>query len=197
MPAREEPSRALAAIVDEARAEVAAGREPDAAALERRLREAGGDEPATRRALEQLGRVLAVHRARALLAQRPSAPAARAPVRRRGMLRSRPTITGNMDVRKQADGGSVTLSWDAAARVSEWEVRFSERPDPRSDYVVRETRTLPATATEVTLPPLGELPFRVTLLGRARDGRLLRRALISGLTSETWQDRWQRKASAS
>jgi hypothetical protein len=37
----------------------------------------------------------------------------------------------------------------------------------------------------------------VHVLGRTRDGRLLRRAVISGLTAENWRDRWQRRASAS
>jgi hypothetical protein len=45
--------------------------------------------------------------------------------------------------------------------------------------------------------PLGELPLRVHVLGHARDGRLVRRALISALTRDTWGDRWQQRASAS
>ncbi|MEN3338450.1 MAG: hypothetical protein V7647_2126, partial [Acidobacteriota bacterium] len=79
--------------------------------------------------------------------------------------------------------------------VTEWEVRFSERPDPGSDYVARETLTLPSAATSVEVP-LGERPLRVHLLGRRRDGRLLRRAVISALTRENWNDRWQRRGSA-
>jgi hypothetical protein len=75
-------------------------------------------------------------------------------------------------------------------------VRISERPDVRSDYAVRETRTLAGNVTRMELP-LGELPLRVHILGRTRDGRLLRRAVISGLTREGWRDRWQRRASAS
>jgi hypothetical protein len=80
--------------------------------------------------------------------------------------------------------------------VASWEVRISERPDPRADYVVQETLTLPAATTSVGLP-LGDVPLRVHVLGRSRDGRLVRRALISALTRETWSDRWQRRASAS
>jgi hypothetical protein len=38
---------------------------------------------------------------------------------------------------------------------------------------------------------------RVHLLGRGRDGRLVRRAIISALTREGWDERWQRRASAS
>jgi hypothetical protein len=45
--------------------------------------------------------------------------------------------------------------------------------------------------------PIGEHSMRVHILGRSRDGRLLGRAVISGLTRENWNDRWQRKASAS
>jgi hypothetical protein len=37
----------------------------------------------------------------------------------------------------------------------------------------------------------------VHLLGRAANGRLVRRAVISGLTRDNWSDRWQRRASAS
>jgi hypothetical protein len=92
-------------------------------------------------------------------------------------------------------GDGFRLVWDAVPAVSEWEVRFGERPDVRSDYVERETFVLPAGETSVELP-LGELPFRVTILGRGR-GKLQRRALISGLTRDGWRDRWQRRASAS
>jgi len=195
-------SRRLAAIVDEARAEVAAGREPDRAALEARLREAAdGDDAAVRQALERLDRVLAVARARARLAgpppaARPRPASAPAPLRRRGPLRSRPTITGTMTVRKHAEGDAVTLSWDPAPRVAVWEVRFSEQPDRRPEYVVRETLTLPGEATSVTLPPLSERPLRVHLLGRGRDGRLVQRAIVSGLTRDSCRERWQRKSAS-
>lgn len=192
-------ARALAAIVDEARAEVAAGREPDAAALEARIRAAATDDAAGRQALDRLARVLAVHRARKLVVAGP-APAptpAKPPPRRRLQLSTRPTITGNMDVRREPRGETPALVWDAAREVAEWEVRISERPDPRADYAVRETLALPAGTTSVELPELGDRLCRVHVLGRGRDGRLRRRAIVSGLTRETWQTRWQRKASAS
>ena len=68
--------------------------------------------------------------------------------------------------------------------------------DVRGDYVVREERTLPAAETTFEVE-LGDTPSRVHLLGRARDGRLVRRAIISALTAEGWDERWQRRASAS
>jgi hypothetical protein len=37
----------------------------------------------------------------------------------------------------------------------------------------------------------------VHVLGRDRGGRLVRRAIVSGLTRESWADRWERRASAS
>lgn len=197
--------RAYAAILNEARARIAAGRDPNAAALEARLRAAGdrarelGEEidEAERRALQQLERVTAIHRARGLVAHRPPAPpAGPALPRRRGALRTKPTLTGNMDVRKQGSAEAVTLSWDAAPGVTGWEVRLSERPDARGDYVVREERKLPDGVTSVDVP-LGDRPVRVHLLGRARDGRLVRRAMISALTREGWDERWQRRATAS
>jgi hypothetical protein len=200
-------TRAYSAIVAEARARVAAGRDPDAAALEARIRAASrrgraadpaAIERAESRALQQLQRVITVHRARALVRREPqprAAVPAPAPSRRR-MLRTRPTITGNMDVRRQSPDGTFVLAWDAASAVAAWEVRLSERPDARADYVVRETRSLPAGVTKVELP-LGESPLRVHLLGRSRDGRLLRRAVISALTLEGWNERWERRASAS
>ena len=206
----DELTRAYAAIIDEARGQVAAGRDPDPRALEARIRAAGEGErardpaqadavdQAEQRALKQLEGVITVHRARALMAREPAAapPASAAAPSRRAVLRTRPTISGNMEVRRQANGETVMLSWDAAPAVTSWEVRFSERPDARADYVVRETLTLPAAATTVELP-LGEHPLRVHLLGRGRNGRLIRRALISALTRESWNERWQRRASAS
>jgi hypothetical protein len=103
-----------------------------------------------------------------------------------------------MDVRRVRSGdAAITLSWDAAPpSVAAWDIRFSERADARSEYVVREELTLPRTETTVELQ-LGELPLRVHILGRANDGRLVRRAIVSALTRDNWDDRWQRRASAS
>lgn len=191
-----------AAIINEARTGIADGHDPNQTALEARIRSATRrygwlDATAERRALKQLERVLSVHRARAALARQPAPPAVTtaAPLRR-APLRARPMITGNMEVRRQRNGEAFVLSWDAAAGVTQWEVRISERPDARRDYAVRETLNVPPTETTVDLP-LGDRPLRVHVLGRSRDGRLLRRAVISALTRESWDERWQRRASAS
>jgi hypothetical protein len=190
----DELSQDYAAIIAEARAKVAAGEDPSV--LEARIRAAGGDAAAEKRALQQLARVVSVHRSRALVTRQLVAPAptARAPLR--AALRTRPTISANMDVRQQRDGERFSLAWDTAPAIAGWEVRFSERPDARADYEVRETLTLAPDATTVDLP-LGDNPLRVHLLGRSRDGRLLRRAVISALTRAAWGERWERRASAS
>src|SRR4051794_41143501 len=125
------------AILDEARAQIARGVEPDAAAIEARIRSVPGD--GAERALAQLGRLLSVHRARALLVDPPK-PSATPP--RRQEYRARPTIAANMAVRTRGTGETVTLEWDPAPGVVSWEARLSERADARSDYVERETRTL-------------------------------------------------------
>ena len=130
-----------------------------------------------------------MHRARAVGSGARRSPAAP----RTPLFKGRATITGNMDVRRDGD---ATLAWRAEPKVTAWELRISERPDPRGDYEVRESGELPGDATSVELP-LGETPLRVHLLGRDRGGRLVRRAIVSGLTRETWGDRWQRRASAS
>ena len=175
----------LDTIIDEARALVAEGKSPDWKALRDRIRALGGDQ---REALRRLERVGAVHRARAATPPAPSAPAPPAP-----LLKSRATITGNMDVRRD---GETSLAWRAEPKVTAWELRISERPDPRGDYEVRESGELPGEATSVELP-IGDVPLRIHLLGRDRGGRLVRRTIVSGLTRETWGDRWQRRASAS
>lgn len=172
-------------IIDEARALVAAGKSPDWKELRDRIRALGGDQ---RDALRRLERVGAVHRARATVASAPAVPVARAP-----LFKSRATITGNMDVRRD---GESRLAWRSEPKVATWEIRVSERPDPRGDYELREAGELPGDATSVDLP-VGETPLRVHLLGRDRGGRLVRRTILSGLTRETWGDRWQRRASAS
>jgi hypothetical protein len=182
----------LAAILDEARTQIAAGVEPDAAALEARIRDVvapgGGD------ALRQLERLLAVHRARrSLAAPAPVPPPAAVPAKRRE-YRARPTIAANMAVRARANGEAVALEWPAAPGVTAWEARISERPDPREQYIEREERTLDAPRLELQL---GDLPVRVHLLGRNASGRLVQRAVISGLTASSWNQRWQQRASAS
>lgn len=205
-------TRAFAGIIAEARAHVAAGREPKGDALQARIRAAAererggaGEErakevaQAERAALKQLERVLSVHRARTLLTRQP-APATPPPavpgVRRRPAIRTKPTITGNMEVRREVSNDAFLLAWDAVPAVASWEVRISERKDPRSDYIVIDLKTLPATQTNVELP-LEDRGLRVHLLGRGRDGRLIQRAVISALTRDSWDERWQRRASAS
>ena len=199
--------RALASILAEARSQVAAGREPNTEGFEARiaaaarLARAGGADPAVVDRAEanvrrRLRPIASVHRARALVTREaaPPKPTTGAP-RRPLVLRTKPTITGTLDVRR-AEGDGFRLAWDAVPAVTEWEVRFSERRDVRSDYVERETLVLAAGETSVEVP-LGDNTVRVNILGRGRGGRLQRRALISGLTREGWRDRWQRRASAS
>jgi hypothetical protein len=173
-------------IIDEARSLVAAGKAPDWKVFRDRIRALGGDQ---RDALRRLERIGAVHRARASAAPAPPP----APPLRAALLKTRATVTGNMDVRRD---GTTTLAWRAEPKVTTWELRISERRDPRGDYEVRESGELPGEATSIDLP-LGDSPLRVHLLGRDRGGRLVRRTIVSGLTRETWDERWQRRASAS
>jgi hypothetical protein len=136
--------------------------------------------------LAQLRAIASVHRARAAVAREVSRPSLRT-----ALLRAKPTITGSLDVRR-GEGDAFRLEWDPMPAVTEWEVRFSERPDARSDYVERSVSVLAADETSVEVP-LRENAVRVTILGRGR-GRLHRRASISGLTRDGWSSRWQRRA---
>jgi hypothetical protein len=185
----------LEAILAEARASVAAGREPDVAELERRVTAAAdGDSEAAAEARAQLVRIAAVWRARARVAleAEPAPPAKPRSVPLREAFRARPTISGTLDVKRAANRNGFWVEWRPDPAVAEWEVRFSERPDLRSEYAERGSRTLAAGETVLELP-LGENPFQVAIVGRGR-GRVQRRALISGLTRESWRERWQRRA---
>jgi hypothetical protein len=185
--ATDDLSRVYAAVIREARADVAAGRVPNVQALEARIRGAGAPGDEEREALQRLQRVVAVQRARA----RVSRAAAKTPTRR-DAFRARPTISGDFDVRREREGDAYRLAWNGVSAVAEWGVRIAERPDPRSDYVSRGELTLPAATTSVDVP-LGEHPLRVHVLGRARGGRVARRAILTSLTRENWGDRWQRR----
>jgi hypothetical protein len=182
-----------ARIIAEARKRVASGGTFNAAAFEARIRAAGGD---TESALKQLSRVGSVQRARALIAGPPADEPKADSVRRPPPLRTKPTISGNMDVRGERRADAFVLAWTTEPKVVSWDVRLSERPDVRGDYVVREERSLAGDTTSLELQ-LGDDPVRVHLLGRGRDGRLVRRAIVSALTREGWGERWQRRASAS
>ncbi|MFL5929481.1 MAG: hypothetical protein ACJ77E_21310 [Gaiellaceae bacterium] len=184
-----------ARIIDEARRRVARGETLDEAAVEAQIRGVHGESQEA--ALRQLARLVSVQRARSLVARSPAPqPAPTAPPATKPLFRTRPAITGNMDVRRGANPGAFVLEWRREPKVASWEVRFSERPDARGEYVVHQELTLPGQATSLELP-LGERLFRVHLLGRDRGGRLVSRAIVSGLTRETWADRWDRRASAS
>jgi hypothetical protein len=205
--AEAELQSAFKRIVAEARAQVAGRREPKMAGFVARIATAArrarsnGVDPAAVELAEtevrrQLQTIASVHRARALVAREVTPPKGAAPsLRRPVVLRTKPTITGTLDVRR-VEGDGFRLAWGAVPAVTEWEVRFSERADLRSDYVEHTTLVLAGGDTIVEVP-LGDNPFRVNILGRGRGGRLQRRALISGLTREGWRERWQRRASAS
>ena len=124
----------------------------------------------------------------------PQAPPPR-PVRRLALQPSA-TIVGNIAVRKKPAAQGLELSWDAAANVTEWRVRVSVRPDPRQDYVEGEVVILPIAATSFAVE-LDEHPRRIQLYGHARDGRIVRRAVISALTSGNSATQWKRQATAS
>ena len=115
---------------------------------------------------------------------------------RRLALQPSATIVGNMAVRKKAVGDGVELSWDAAPNVTEWTIRVSVRPDPRQDYVEGDLLTLPPTTVRFDVA-LDELPRRIQLYGLARDGRIVRRAVVSALTSGNSGTQWKRQATAS
>jgi hypothetical protein len=181
-------------LLDEARAAVAAGRDPDWRDLRARIHAAAPDERTSRDALARLERIAAVHRARRVRTTgEPAAPAAPS---RPTLLRTRPTLTGNMDLGRDRSGGTFLLSWPGERTVERWELRISQRFDPRGDYEVVEARELPGEATVVEVPLRADAQLRVHLLGRSRDGRLLRRAIASGLTLESWDERFRRRPSA-
>ena len=130
----------------------------------------------------------------------PTAPptTAKPPVRpvRRLSLQPAATIVGNMVVRKQPTERGLELAWDAAPQVIEWVLRVSVRPDPRQDYVEGEAETLPAGTRSYEIE-LDEHPRRIQLYGHARGGKIVRRAVISALTSGNSGAQWKRQATAS
>ena len=117
------------------------------------------------------------------------------PIRRLAIQPSA-TIVGNMAVRKKAVGDVVELSWDRAPNVTEWTIRVSVRPDPRQDYVEGELLTLAPSTVRFDVE-LDELPRRIQVYGLARDGRIVRRAVVSALTSGNSSAQWKRQATAS
>jgi hypothetical protein len=177
----------LAQILDEARAQIARGDDPDVAALEARVRavdEAG---------VVQLRRLLAVHRAKRSLADPPQPPAP-APRASAPAYRAKPTISANMAVHARAAGDAIVLEWDAVRGVAQWEARIGDRADARSPYVDRDRVMLDEPRLELALT---ELPQRVAITGRNANGRIVQRALVSGLTRSNWSQKWQQRASAS
>lgn len=151
---------------------------------------------------EAEGTALAALQAIAASAPPPPAPPAAAPAGapgrpvRRLALEPSATIVGTMAVRKKQVASGLELSWDAAANVSEWRVRVSVRPDPRQEYVEGEMVSLPSGSTSFAIG-LDDDPRRIQLYGHARDGRVVRRATISALTSGNSGAQFKRQATAS
>lgn len=179
----------LAAILDEARTQIARGEEPDGRALAARIEALPGHD----RALAQLNRLLAVARAKRSL-RTPPKPAQTPKPRPREVYRAKPTIAANMSVRARENGDTVVLEWDAIRGVGNWDARIADRPDARSPYTDRATLALDQPRLELGLD---DLPKRVSITGRNAGGRIVQRAVISGLTSANWRQKWQQRASAS
>ena len=179
---------ALEEILSEARAAVASGRAPNVEGMRVRIAAVASSTDAQADALAQLDRIVAVQRAKARLAREPAPRTFRAPV----VLKTMPTVTGSLDVRR---GQGDRLEWPADPKVDEWEVRISERPNARADYKEISSAVLAARETSIELP-LGENALRVSVVGRVR-GKVQRRALVSGLTRDGWRAKWTRRASAS
>ncbi len=123
-------------------------------------------------------------------------PAETRPAVRRLSLQSSATIVGTMAVRKKRVEEGLELSWDAAPAIVEWRLRLAKRPDPRQPYLDDESETLRPETTRFLLA-LDEVPRRVQITGHARDGRVVRRAVISALTRENGGAQWKRHATAS
>ena len=123
-----------------------------------------------------------------------AAPPPARPVRRLA-LQPAATMVGNTVVRKRRTDVGVELSWDDAPNVLEWTIRVSTRPDPRRDYVDGEPVVLPAATLSFEVS-LDEVPRRIQLYGHARDGRIVRRAVISALTSGNSGAQWKRQSTA-
>jgi hypothetical protein len=179
----------LSRILDEARAQIARGDEPDAAALEERVRALDPN------AVPHVRRLLAVHRAKQRVHTEAPEPPQPRPAARREVYRARPTISANMGVRARAAGAeTVALEWDAARGVAAWEARVAQRPDARSPYTDGSTISLDGPRLELRLT---DLPQRVSIVGRNAAGRIVQRAVVSGLTAANWRQKWQQRASAS
>ena len=133
---------------------------------------------------------------RAIAATAVAAPPTPARPIRRLALQPSATIVGNMTVRKQPTERGLELAWDAAPQVIEWVLRVSVRSDPRQDYVDGEAETLPATTRSYEVE-LDDHPRRIQLYGHARGGKIVRRAVISALTSGNSSAQWKRQATAS
>ncbi|MEI7759450.1 MAG: hypothetical protein WCJ67_01635 [Thermoleophilia bacterium] len=123
----------------------------------------------------------------------PAPPSSR-PVRRL-MLQPSATVVANMTVRKTPGGPGVELLWETAPNVTAWTIRVSVRPDPRQDYTEGEIVTLPAATTSYEVS-LDDLPRRIAIYGLARDGRIVRRAVISALTIGNSSAQWKHQATA-
>jgi hypothetical protein len=148
------------------------------------------------RALDALHAIVAAARAAVKPEPAPVAPPPPARPVRRLALQPSATIVGNMAVRKQPTAHGLELAWDAVPQVVEWVLRVSVRPDPRQDYVEGESETLPA-GTRSYAVELDEHPRRIQLYGHARGGKIVRRAVISALTSGNSGAQWKRQATAS
>ena len=104
-------------------------------------------------------------------------------------------LTANMDVRRAVRDSEHVLEWDAVPGVQTWEVRVAERRNVRDDYTAAAGQELAAETTTLVVPESSGT-LRIHILGRGRDGRLVRRAVISGLSRENWDEKWQKRPSA-
>lgn len=112
-------------------------------------------------------------------------------------LKSKVRITGNLPVERSAAPGGISLSWRAHSPVREWVVRIAERSAGEQEYGPDREQRLPAGTTTVVIPLAEDVTYRLQIVGQSATGRVSHRALILPLSTDNWQERWERRASAS
>ena len=91
----------------------------------------------------------------------------------------------------------LELAWDAAPQVIEWVAARERRGPIRARTTSRaRLRRCPAGTRSYEVE-LDEHPRRIQLYGHARGGKIVRRAVISALTSGNSGAQWKRQATAS
>lgn len=112
-------------------------------------------------------------------------------------LRVKARVSGSLLIEKRTLAEGFQLSWRSSSPIKRWSVQVACKEERERDYRQPTERQFDGSERQLVLQLDPALLYRIQVVGRSASGRAIERALIISATAENWEERWERRASAS